>query len=542
MYVELLDNLAEAVTVRDVGGELLFANQAAVRQLGFDSVEQLRGRAAVTILDRYVLEDEGGRTLSRDDLPGMRVLGGEQTVVLTTRAVDRATGEERWLHLRSSPMHDADGRLTGEATVTEDITAGKLADSRTKLLAESGRILVSSLDYEQTLRNVVDIAVPSLADYCSVDLLNEREQLLRVAATHRDAGHRDLVEQLASLDDATLAPDHPARRVIGTSTSELYAEVSDQQLAAVARDGHHLELLRRLGARSLMIVPMRVAARTIGVMTLATDVSLRRFDHDDVELAEQLARRVAVAVENARLHTTLTGVAETLQRALLPTPVPDVPGWEIATLYQPTATELRIDVGGDFYEVIAHETGWFVIVGDVTGKGVAAASLTALMRHGARVASRAEPSPEAILNRLDEVCSQQPGGAMATAICLRIDPERVTVSSAGHPPAILVGADGELRELPRADPMLGAFRVPTRHEENVVVPVGELVVVYTDGVIDAQGRTERFGIARLRKLLAEHAGASPAEALDALAAELAAFAPGPIDDDVAVVALRRTSE
>ena len=95
---------------------------------------------------------------------------------------------------------------------------------------------------------------------------------------------------------------------------------------AAAHDEHHLELLRKLGARSILIVPLRVAARAIGVLTLATDVSGRRLDRDDLELAEQLGRRAAVAVDNSRLHTTLRDVAETLQQGLLPGPVPEIPG------------------------------------------------------------------------------------------------------------------------------------------------------------------------------------------------------------------------
>jgi serine phosphatase RsbU (regulator of sigma subunit) len=131
---------------------------------------------------------------------------------------------------------------------------------------------------------------------------------------------------------------------------------------------------------------------------------------------------------------------------------------------------------------------------------------------------------------------------MATAICLKLDGERVTVSSAGHPPAIIVSADGTLTEAPRAEPMLGAFRVPPRHEEELAVSPGDLLIAYTDGVVDARGRSDRFGIERLRRVLARHAGLRPAVALDALAAELDAFAWGSIDDDIAAVALRRNSD
>ncbi len=542
MYIEILENLVDGVTVRDADGNIVLANRVAIEQLGLESAEELRERPGVSILDRYWLDDEHGRRLSRDDEPGIRVLRGEHVEPLVARAVDRTSGQQRWVLVKTRALHDGDGELLGEMTVIEDITAVKTAEIRTAALAESGRILASSLDYEQTLRNVVEIAVPALADYCSIDLLGNRGVLRRVAAAHRDPERRQLAAELGSLRDVSLDPGHPVRRILSTGTSQLYRVVEDELIVAAAHDEHHVELLRQLEALSIVIVPLRVAARAIGVLTLATDVSGRRLDRDDLELAEQLGRRAAVAVDNSRLHTTLRDVAETLQQGLLPGPVPDIPGWEIATLYRPTETELRVDVGGDFYELIEHEGGWFVIVGDVTGKGVGAASVTALMRHGARVACRAEPSPAAILDRLDEALAQQPTRAMATAICLKLDGQRVTVSSAGHPPAIIVSTDGRLAEAPRAEPMLGAFRVPPRHEEELAVSPGDLLIAYTDGVIDARGRSDRFGIERLRRLLAKQAGLEPAAALDALAAELDAFASGPIDDDVAAVALRRSSD
>ncbi len=542
MYIEILENLVDGVTVRDADGNIVLANRVAIEQLGLESAEELRERPDVSILDRYLLDDEHGRRLSRDDEPGIRVLRGEHVEPLVARAVDRTSGQQRWVLVKTRALHDGDGELLGEMTVIEDITAVKTAEIRTTALAESGRILASSLDYEQTLRNVVEIAVPALADYCSIDLLGNRGVLRRVAAAHRDPERRQLAAELGSLRDVSLDPGHPVRRILSTGTSQLYRVVEDELIVAAAHDEHHVELLRKLEALSIVIVPLRVAARAIGVLTLATDVSGRRLDRDDLELAEQLGRRAAVAVDNSRLHTTLMEVAETLQQGLLPGPVPEIPGWQIATLYRPTETELGVDVGGDFYELIEQDGRWFVIVGDVTGKGVEAASVTALMRHGARVACRAEPSPAAILDRLDEALAQQPTRAMATAICLKLDGQRVTVSSAGHPPAIIVSTDGGLAEAPRAEPMLGAFRVPPRHEEELAVSPGDLLIAYTDGVIDARGRTDRFGIERLRRLLAKQAGLEPAAALDALAAELDAFASGPIDDDVAAVALRRSSD
>ena len=538
MLSQLFEALDEAVTVRDLCGELVFANRAALEHLGFDSLEGLRRRQTPAIMEEYIVEDEHGVPLRHDDIPSVRLIEGQPVSPVLMRVVHRATGERSWSLLKASPLRDDDGTLVGAITVIEDVTAVKTAEVRTRVLAESGRILASSLDYQQALRNVAEIAVPSLADFCGVDLVDDLGRLQRVAAAHRDPRWQQLAERLRHLDPGLPDPDHPAARVMLTGTSELFSDVTEAELRVAARDESHLAVLREMGVRSMMIVPMRVPARAVGVMTLGTVGSGPRLRADDVELAEQLARRAAVAVENARLHTKLMGIAETVQRSLLPQALPAIPGWEVASLYKPAETELRVDVGGDFFEFFEHEGTWFAIFGDVGGKGVSAASITALMRHGARVACRSEPQPAAILGRLDEALAQQPGDTLCTALCLCLHRDHIVISSAGHPPAILVAVDGTLREAPTAGPLLGAFPGCERPEERVELLPGELLVLYTDGVIEARGRDGRLGAERLRALLSEHAGSHPHSLLDRLEARLEEFSLAPARDDVAAVALR----
>jgi PAS domain S-box-containing protein len=538
MLGQLFELLDEAVTVRDLGGEIVFANRAALEHLGFASLDQLRRRQTTAIMDEYVVEDEHGVPLGHDDIPSVRLIRGEPVSPVLMRVVHRGSGELSWSLLKASPLRDDDGALVGAITVIQDVTAVKTAEVRTRVLADSGRILASSLDYQQTLRSIAEIAVPSLADFCGVDLVDDLGRLVRVAAAHRDSGPESIAERLRDLEPTSPNPETLAARVMRTAESELLSNVTETDLKAVARNESHLAVLMEMGIRSLMIVPMRVPARAIGVMTLGTVESGPRLRADDVELAEQLARRAAVAVENARLQTKLMSIAETVQRSLLPRALPDIPGYEAASLYKPAETELRVDVGGDFYEFFEHGGTWFAIFGDVGGKGVSAASITALMRHGARVASRSEPEPAAILGRLDEALTQQPGDTLCTALCLCLHTDYIVISSAGHPPAILISADGELREAPTAGPLLGAFPGCERPEERIELRPGELLVLYTDGVIDAPGRDGRFGLGRLRALLCEHAGSHPQSLLKHLEAQLDEFSLAPARDDVAVVALR----
>jgi serine phosphatase RsbU (regulator of sigma subunit) len=289
----------------------------------------------------------------------------------------------------------------------------------------------------------------------------------------------------------------------------------------------------------VLLVPLRVPQRILGVMTLVTAESLRTLTTEDLELAEQLGRRAAVAVENARMHTMLAEVASTLQRDLLPGELPEVPGWDLAALYKPTAGETRIDVGGDFYEVFETDAGWCVLIGDVTGKGVHAAAMTALMRHGARFASRLEPQPTAILARLNEFLRERPGDAMCTALCLQLRGEEVVLSSAGHPPGLVVDRHGHIREEPATGPLLGAFVNPSWPEQRLSVRGDELILLYTDGIPETAGRRGRFGMERLHELMAEHADATPADLLAGIDAALDAFGSEAGHDDIAALALRR---
>lgn len=540
-FTELLDLLAEAVTIRDRAGEIVYANPAALASMGFGSFNELVERPSADVMGDYIVEDEHGRPLTIEDVPSVRLMHDKPAEPLLMRTIHRITGATSWRLLKATPLRSEAGDLIAAVTVIEDVTAVKTAELRTRVLAESGRVLASSLDYQQTLENIARIAVPALADWCAVDLIDPQLRREHTVITHRDPAKQELARRLLALEPAELDPHRGAGQVMRTGVSVLAEEISEEVALRAARSEEHAQMLRELQIRSAVVVPLAVPSRTIGVMTLVTAESRRRLNQDDLELAEQLGRRAAVAVENARLHTTLAGVAETLQKSLLPAPLPALPGWEVSSLYRPAGSEQRIDVGGDFYELFGNESGWFALLGDVTGRGVPAAALTALIRHGAKFASRLEPQPAAILARLDEELREQPEASFSTAVCMRIEDHRLVLSSAGHPPALIVSADGTTRQAPTPGPMLGAFADAVWPEETVTVADGELVLLFTDGVIEAPGERDRFGTDRLRALLSEHAGAAPAEVLDRLEVTLDEFRSGPHRDDVVALALRPAS-
>jgi PAS domain S-box-containing protein len=537
-FGEILDALAEAVTIRDPHDHILYANRAALRQMGFSSLADMQRTPPQAIFADYLVHDEHGEALTMEQMPSVRLHAGKSAEPLVLRTIHRTTGELRWELLKASPIHDADGRLIATVMIIEDITRVRQAELRDRFLANASETLMSSLDYEETLRNVAWLAVPEIADWCAVELVDERGARQQIAVAHRDPAKLELARRLRQFEPEELRRDRGVGRVLETGASELYQDISDEVLMQAAVNEEHLNLLRSVGFRSVILAPLTVGGRALGVMTLVNAESMRRFDDDDREFAEHVAARAAIAVENARLATARQQTANTLQRSLLPDAVPQIEGWSVATLYRAARAAAEVEVGGDFYDFFRSDDGWIVLLGDVTGKGVEAAALTSLARHGGRFLSRYERSPARILAGLNDALREQPGLWLCTALCARLRPGEVVIASAGHPPALVIRDDGRVREIGGVGPILGAWTGEASIDR--VVPIGpdETLFVYTDGVIDTQGEHERFGLERLKRALRDAAGQPPDELLSHLDAGLERFQVGTQADDTAALALR----
>ncbi|MBV9603571.1 MAG: SpoIIE family protein phosphatase [Solirubrobacterales bacterium] len=540
-FGEILDALAEAVTIRDAHDHILYANRAALGQMGFSSLAEIQRTPPQRIFEDYLVQDEEGNEVTMDRIPSVRLHAGQSAEPLVLRSIHRATGALRWELLKASPIHDANGRLVATAMIIEDITRERVAELRDRFMADASETLMSSLDYEETLRNVAWLAVPRIADWCAVELVDERGSRQRIVVAHRDPAKLELAERLRQYQPDELRSDRGVGRVLATGASELYQDISDDVLAAAAVNQEHLTLLRSVGFRSVVLAPLKVGGRSLGVMTLVNAESLRRFDDDDREFAEQVAARAAIAVENARLATARRQTASTLQRSLLPDVVPEIEGWTVATLYRAARGAAEVEVGGDFYDFYRSDDAWVVLMGDVTGKGVEAAALTSLVRHGGRFLSRYERSPSRILAGLNEALREQPGLWLCTALCARLHRGEAVIASAGHPPALVVRDDGRVRELGAVGPILGGWAGQRSADRAVPIAADETLFLYTDGVIDAHGESGRFGAARLKRVLRDAAGASPEALLAQLEAALDRFQVGPQADDTAALALRPVS-
>jgi PAS domain S-box-containing protein len=532
----VMDALAEAVTIRGADDHLIYANRAALDQLGFSSIEDLRNADPQALMGPYETVAEDGREIRMEDLPSVRLLRGEQPEPLLLRSVHRSTGVERWALLKTAAVRDATGGIEAAVTIIEDVTATKRSALRIEFLAQAAQVLASSLDYQQTLRNVASLVVPQIADWCAVDLFSEDGAREPVAVAHVDPKKLETAERLRAFEPEELDPNQGIGLVRRTGKSSLYTDIPDELLVQAAVDAEHLSLLREVGMRAVLIVPMKTRTRTIGTLTMVSAESGRSFDQVDLEFAEQIAERAALAVDNARLYSERSEVARTLQDSLLPEALPDIPGWEIATLYRPAGH--GSEVGGDFYDIWEANDEWLVMIGDVTGKGVGAAALTSLVRHTARAASDFDTRPARILARVDAALRRRPALSVCTSLCLNISLERGTVAAGGHPLPFHLSETG-VSELGSPGTLLGAFPDAERPERSFAMQPGEALVAITDGVTDTVGAdSERFGVERLRSVLSEARQCSPAVVCERVASALEAFQVGPQADDTAMVVMR----
>jgi PAS domain S-box-containing protein len=537
----IVGSLADAVTIRDRSGRIVYANRAGLESMGISSLEELREADPKSLFDRYRVTDESGTPLRMEDLPSVHLLRGEESSPLLLHYLDLEKGEGQWRLLKTTPLYDADGYVDAAVTIIEDVTASKRAEIQTDFLSRASEILASSLDYEETLRNVAWLAVPEISDWCVVDLLDEQGLRQQVVAAHPDPEKLALAERMREFDANPRELPDGLREVVQTGVSALYPEVSNELLEGAARNPEHLHLLRELQMRSVLLVPIRAGARTLGGMSLVMAESGRRFTEDDLRFAEQIAARAAVAVENSRLYTRRSQIAQTLQQSLIPELLPEIPGWEIAALYRPASPEGDVEVGGDFYDAFRWERGWMMLIGDVTGKGVQAAAMTSLLRHGARFVGELIPEPAQILARLHTALRQQPALELCSALCVRIEDDRITFASAGHPLPLLVTDDG-VRDIGTAGPVLGAFDDAEWPTHEVVLRPSDVLLLYTDGVTDTVGPRGRFGEHRLQQTMAECGPLAAEELLDCLDIALGDFQAGPQADDTAALALRLAIE
>jgi anti-sigma regulatory factor (Ser/Thr protein kinase)/HAMP domain-containing protein len=402
-----------------------------------------------------------------------------------------------------------------------------------QFINEASRQLASTLDYEATLRSVARLAVDRIADWCVVDVVDDDGRLRRLGVAHVDPAKVAMASELEQRYPTDPNAPRGIYQVLRTGQAELFEDISDEMLGRVARDPEHLRILRELGLRSAMIVPLTVRGRTVGVITFVTAESGRRYTARDLEVAEALARRTAVAIDNARMYARERGIAETLQRSLLPERLPEIPGVRTAARYLPGAAEA---IGGDWYDLFVLPGGRVgLVMGDVAGRGVPVASLMGQLRNSLRAYAVDGYPPAEVVARLNDLI--EPGN-MATLVYLVLDPVTwtVTYSNAGHLPPLVASPDGAVQFLEGGALPLGNTLATLRHEGTTQLAPGSTIVLYTDGLVEERGVPIDAGLTRLQQTVS----GTGDEDLEIMLERILSTVPGQpaLNDDVALLAVR----
>ncbi|MBX9361627.1 SpoIIE family protein phosphatase [Streptomyces sp. WAC04114] len=562
----LLGLATDATTVRQVERDLALShslvNQTPIGIAVFDNdlrwvgvnpaLERINGVPEEAVLGRRVGEV----------LPGLDVQAIESRMrhvletgapLLDQQTVGRTAADEQERAYSESyhRIEDIDGRVLGIAMAVLDVTerqqaAAEVAQARQHLsvIADAGMKIGTTLDLQQTARELADVVVPHLADLAAVDVLESvvargtitpvsggspaEFRALAVAAGYpTDAIHAaDPVGELATYSSSRIIT-----QCVRSARPVLVERVDAKMLRRLARDSRAALALHEAGAHSYLALPLVARGKVLGTLSLYRTVNERPFDDRDQVLASELAARAAICIDNARLYGRERGTALTLQRSLLPSTPAQREGLDIAARYRPALSE----VGGDWYDVLPLGPGRTgLVVGDVMGKGVQAAAIMGQLSTATRALARLDLPPAELLRHLDDIAGSL-GDAIATCVYAVCDLRRGTceLSSAGHLPPVLARADGgaELVDVPGGVP-LGVGGVEFGTVEVELAP-GSLLALYTDGLVENRGEPIDTGLDTLTRLL-QNAGPSLQRASDRL---LSALSPEP-DDDVALLLVR----
>jgi sigma-B regulation protein RsbU (phosphoserine phosphatase) len=534
----VLDVLPVGIVVLDADWAIEYVNPAGAALLGGHAAD-LTGRglraalpeASGTVFSSFLLHARGaGAPVTWQ---GFYAPTGRW---LTATAV--SVGSLLEVSLREDP--DRPSEPTGESEASSRDTGDR---DRLRYLAEVSEAMIATLDTGESATRLAELAVRRLCDWAVVALVGEDGGPGEQVAAHRDPTLRADLDTYVRGRLRDKGDDGAMVQALLSGEPVQIDPIREHLVAPTLPTEEVRAAWRRLGSTSTLVVPLRARGQTFGALALVNSGGRRPHDDAGIATAVEVARRGALALDNARLYGRQLKVAETLQHSLL-TPPPQLDHLQIAVRYRPAAAHQQ--VGGDWHDSFQQpDGGTLLVIGDVVGHDVAAAAAMGQIRSILRGIAYDRPeSPAQVLTRVDGVLTGLRIGTMATALVARLErpgprpgaPRTLHWSSAGHLPPLLVCADGTVHPLDsRPERLLGTGSPPVRTDHETALRPGDTVVLYTDGLVE-HGRTGiDEGIARLTAQLAGLAGLPLETLCDEL---LDRVAPGHADDDIALLALR----
>jgi PAS domain S-box-containing protein len=306
----VLAGVADGITAQAADGQLLYANDAAAHSCGYPDAEALMRAPLSEILEMFEAHDEHGAPFDWSKLPGRRALAGEESPSALLRIRRRSDNHEWWSMLTSRAVKDENGVPYLAVNIWRDVSAQRRRERESQFLAEASDVLSAGLDADTAMEKLTRLCVPRFADWSVVHVL-EGDSLVVVSLAHGDPRRVEELRELQRRFPIDMKREHGAPRVVRTGRSELITDVTEALLAESMRDPERLVAARSLGIKSLLVVPLRARGQTLGALTLAYAESNQHYDEADLVLAEELGRRAALALDNARLY----GAAQEAVRA-----------------------------------------------------------------------------------------------------------------------------------------------------------------------------------------------------------------------------------
>lgn len=398
-------------------------------------------------------------------------------------------------------------------------------------LAEASDLLAGTLDPDMTVAMLGQVVVPRLGDWCVVEFTEGAKPFV----WHANEACIDALREFATLVRPTVTTS-------GLTVANRERPLRTSDIAAVRRaaGAEHRDDVAALALSSRVSVPLTARNRELGVLVIGRGAQ-HPFRTDEVGLVEDLARRAALAIDNARLFADRAAVAATLQASLLPAELPRVAGLDSGVRY--AAAGEGLEVGGDFYDLLAVEGGLRFAVGDVCGKGAGAAAVTGIARQTLRLLGRmGRPLPDALEHLNAAILGEGERARFITLLYGELRPRPdggadLELCCAGHPAPLLV-RDGEVRSLGVPQPLLGVLPEATFVTERHPLDRGDLLVCFTDGVTERRRGAEMLGEEGLAETLRGIGSTSAQLVADRIEQAVVNFATEPPRDDVAVLVLR----
>ncbi|MGY1815181.1 SpoIIE family protein phosphatase [Blastococcus sp. SYSU D00820] len=445
----------------------------------------------------------------------------------------------RWFEVQAVPT------AQGLWLYFTEVTARRQALERLALLARVSAELAGTFHTPAAVGRIPRLLVPTMASWATVALVDEDGSLQEAGGWHVDPMRTPLVRRYAAAAQASFPATSPVVRAVTTASTVTLsaAELSGSALGAVA-SGTARRLLRALDPGSMTVLPIRGQDRVLGAMTLVHDRH-RTPDPADLATATDVAERMGLALDNARLYEQQRRLAEELQRSMLTAP-PEPDHAQIVVRYLPAAEAAR--VGGDWYDAFVQPDGATnLVIGDVVGHDTAAAASMGQLRSMLRgIAVTGDAGPAQLLTQLDAAMAQLQLHTYATAAVARFEQSRADVergitrmrwANAGHPPPLVIHPDGTIAELAswRGELMLGVDASTPRSDSAISLDRDTTVLLYTDGLVERRTADLDDGMARLRAAAVRLADLPLDDLCDRLIEELVEPTP---TDDVALVAIR----